>query len=356
MNKVYPLPLSPTYVRHWGVVEAVRELIQNAIDSDAEFEYALLDDAVVLRSRGVTLDASTLVLGNTTKAEDADKIGSFGEGYKIALLVLTRLGRQTVVVNGSVTWTPEFRESEVFGSTLLHIVEATRENPGSDLEFRISGLSQVEMDAITYSCLLMQPPMDDAMAVPQGRILPSKPGRLYVGGLFVCETELEFGYDIHPRLIRLERDRQTVSDWDLKSITRDMWIATGQHDRVAEMIARECPDTAYVQYGGATDLVKEACYRHFMAKHPGGIVARTHAEMEAMVAKGLTKVIVAGGSYYAAVSAAPSYARHAAQVVKVLTPHQELTEFFDHYGKRMPRLPKVAMKRMIERSQNWKVA
>lgn len=32
----FTLPISPTYVAHWGLWEAVREIYQNALDAHAE--------------------------------------------------------------------------------------------------------------------------------------------------------------------------------------------------------------------------------------------------------------------------------------------------------------------------------
>ena len=32
--KTYELPISPNYVGNWGIKEAIREILQNAIDSD----------------------------------------------------------------------------------------------------------------------------------------------------------------------------------------------------------------------------------------------------------------------------------------------------------------------------------
>lgn len=361
MEKSYPLPLSRDYVRHWGVTEAVRELIQNAIDSSADFEYATLDQddcshSLVLRSRGVTLDPSTLVLGVTSKADDDSKIGSFGEGYKIALLVLTRLGKYVKVWNGDLLWLPVFKHSDTFNAQLLHIVEEPISTGHGDLEFTIDGLTSDELAAITDSCLLMQPPMDDDIRVKQGRILPAKPGKLYVGGLFICDTDLEFGYDVLPGFIQLERDRQTVSSWDLKTLTRDMWMATGQHDRVAELIEADFPDVAYVEYGGATELVKEACYRLFQQKHPGGIAARTQKEMEALVAKGLINTVYVGGSFYGALQGSESYKAATTHLVAVATPQGELQAFLAQHSRRMQRLPKQAMRELIERAKGWRSA
>lgn len=358
MNKVYELPLAPTYVAHWGLKEAIRELIQNAIDSPAEFEYAILDDGLVLRSRGVTLDPKTLVLGVTSKADDDRAIGSFGEGYKIALLVLTRIGKPTAVINGDVTWQPEFRTSRQFGTELLHIVERpTHSNPDypyrapQDLEFRVMGLTHDEIDEVTEACLQMQPPVEDAIFVPQGRILPSHPGKLYVGGLFVTDTELEFGYDVKPEFLDLERDRQTVSNWNLQLLTRDMWFETEDHPRIAEMIERNCPDTKYAEYG-TPNQIREACFRLFQQQHPGAVAARTQREMEEMIEKGMTKVVVVNNAMHYAVTGAEGY--KAIEWVVEVTPTAALQAFFDHYGKYMPRLPKVAMKKLIETSKDWR--
>lgn len=361
MSKVYELPLAPSYVAHWGLKEAVRELLQNAIDSPAEFEYALHDDGLVLRSRGVTLDASTLVLGVTSKADDVKAIGSFGEGYKIALLVLTRLGLPTVVINGPVVWEPQLRQSRQFGTEVLHIVErevittADHKAPPNDLEFRVFGLTPEDIDAITEACLHMQPPVEGALTVAQGRILPSYPGKLFVGGLFVCDTELEFGYDLKPQFITLERDRQTVADWDLRRLACQMWMETEQHDRIAELISREVMDVKWVEYGGAPEQVKEACYRLFQQQHPGGIAAKSQKEMEELIERGLTKTVYVGGSYHSMVTGSGSYKEAEGKMVVVPSPQAVLQAFFDQYAKHMPRLPKVAMKKLIDRASDWRL-
>lgn len=360
MDKVYPLPLSRSYVRNWGVPEAIRELIQNGIDSPADFEYALLDDGLVLRSRGVVLDPATLVLGVTSKADDADKIGSFGEGYKIALLVLAREGRDVQVINGAVTWAPEFRFSDAFGAEMLHIVERRRDvaagDAWPDLEFRIFGLSSEELQAIQDSCLLMQPPMDDAIETQYGRILESQPGRLYVGGLFICETELQFGYDVKPAHITLERDRKTVDGWDLKRLTSAMWMASSDADRVAELIENESPDASYLQYGGVTDLVAEACYRRFSEHNPGAVPVHSQAEYDKVSRfAGRQRPVFVGGAYHSVITRSPSYQRHLLPAITPPTPLELLQTFAQTHRTRMQRRPRKAMLDLIAQAATWKV-
>lgn len=360
MDKVYPLPLSRSYVRSWGVAEAIRELIQNGIDSPADFEYALLDDGLVLRSRGVVLDPATLVLGVTSKADDEDKIGSFGEGYKIALLVLAREGRDVEVINGAVTWTPEFRVSDAFGAEMLHIVERPRDVAAGeawpDLEFRIFGLDSAELQAVQDSCLLMQPPVDDAIETEYGRILESQPGRLYVGSLFICETELQFGYDVKPAHITLERDRKTVDGWDLKQLTSAMWMASGDPDRVAELIESESPDVSYLQYGGVTDTVAEACYRRFSEHNPGAVPVQSQTEYDRVVNRfaGQQRPVFVGGIYHSVITRSPSYQRHLLPAITPQTPLELLQEFANTHRTRMQRRPRKALMDLMVKAAAWK--
>ena len=109
----YTLSLTKEYVSHWGVSEACRELIQNVIDNPKPYEYNF-DEYLpglfkfTLTSKDTWLHPSTLLLGTSSKKEDG-YIGHFGEGYKLALLVLTRLGKAVTVINGvpevPVGWT-----------------------------------------------------------------------------------------------------------------------------------------------------------------------------------------------------------------------------------------------------------
>ena len=143
-RRSYELPLAKTYVRHWGMAEAVRELLQNAIDSESAFEWEFGDDTLHIRSRHSRLQASTLLLGQTSKADSTDTIGSFGEGYKIALLVLTRCGYPVTVHNGDRTWRPSFRMSRQFEAKVLCIDDEPASQRREGLEFEVGPYSGVQ--------------------------------------------------------------------------------------------------------------------------------------------------------------------------------------------------------------------
>jgi hypothetical protein len=353
-SRTIELPLSRDYVRHWGVREAVKELIQNAIDSDSPFEYSFYGDTLTITSRESSLESRTLILGATSKADKADKIGSFGEGYKIALLVLTREGLPVYVRNGYYDWVPSFVHSENYGDEVLCITEHPAERVGQGLEFVIGGLSHQQASDIRDSCLLMQDEMDDIIETGRGNILPSRPGKLYVGGLFVCDTKLSFGYDMKPEYLKLERDRMTVSDFDVKWQAKDMWFSTKQWDRIAELMEANTPDLEYAEHG-CPELVKEACFRQFQKNNPGAIAVSTQKEMEAAVAKGMTKTVYVGGGYYSALTKSASYEASVGHLVRVATPQEYLKAWAEQNQRGMSHPLRIAFRGVIAVAADWRL-
>jgi hypothetical protein len=338
--KIYPLSITKEYVSRWGMVEAVRELIQNSLDSSASFKYEFKKEnngssTLLLTSEDVTLAPHTLLLGATGKRHSSDTIGSFGEGYKLALLVLLREGFDITILNGSVEWTPKFEFSRAFGYEQLVIEETPlTQIVNTSLIFRVGGLSESDVEAIRKCCLRMQGDVGAIRTTPMGEILLDRPGELYVGDLFVCKTEMDYGYNVLPRYLKLERDRQTVDGWDLKCLTRDVWYATKDYDEIATLIARESPDLVYAKYS-APEIVKDACYNLFKEQHPGEVIAETNAQLQELVKQGMT-VYVGGGAYYSTVSESRAYVEEMEKVLpKKLSPTEILTKWLKENRKEM---------------------
>ena len=348
----FDLPLARDYVRHWGLTEAIREIVQNAIDSDSPFEYAFMGDCLSITSRYTTLDAKTLILGSTSKADDKDKIGSFGEGYKLALLVLLRLGYNVQVLNGDKLWTPSFVHSELYDSEILRITE-TPVGGNQGLSFLVQGIGNEDANRIRNTCLFMQPPMTDVIGTKYGHILPSRPGFLYVGGLMVTTTDLAYGYDILPQHIKLERDRQTVADWDLMWLIKNMWLDTQRWADVADMMERQVADVKSIQYD-CPEILKEVCYRKFKEANPGAIAVGSQKELEAVVAKGMVKTVIIGGSYHAAVTSYQAHRDTYTTHMRVQTPAEILAEWLEKNQREM-RLPvRIAFKQLLALASKWK--
>lgn len=351
-SKAYELSLSKQYVSHWSMVEGVRELLQNAIDSESPFEWGFKEGALYLYSKFSKLEPKTLLLGSSSKTDDAESIGSFGEGYKIAMLVLTRLGYDVTIYNGKTIWKPEFRFNTTYESDMLYIVSTKAKVINEGVTFKVAGLSDFDIAQITDTCLHMQKEIGEIKQTQYGRVLMSKPGRLYVGGLFICTTDLKYGYDIEPRHITLERDRQTVSHWNLRETTTKMWFDLDDLDLTIKLMEADIPDLADAEYT-ATGVVKEACYRHFIEKHPDAVIAKSQAELDELVTKGMT-VTVYSGYYGNIVKSSSSYKDYVKNKKLDQTPQQELEEWFSCNKQHMRRHAIVAFKHLIRDSEGWR--
>lgn len=352
--KTYKLPMSADYVRHWGLAEAVRELLQNYIDSPESGSLTWGLDSLAITNNDITIPSSSLVLGGTSKADDDKMIGAFGEGFKLALLVLVRLGYGVKVLNGNVLWSPYMKLCDHFGAEILHIDETSEESGLRNLSFVIDGLNEVDREVITQSCLLLQKPDSDAIDTNMGQILPSRAGELFVGGLYICDTGFTFGYNFKPQYMKLERDRQTVADWDLKVATKDIWYATEQWDRIAAMMRDKVEDVALAQFYNI-GFIKEACYKLFTKENPNKVVATSQEELERYIKSGMTKYVtyVDSPSYAAGITSHKDYSNSIKQWGKASTPQEDLQAFFKANSPRMRMEVKHNFQKLIEQAKDW---
>lgn len=362
-DKKYQLPMTVDYVGSWGLIEAVRELIQNCLDSESPFEYEFKKEdydthSLSLRSKFSVLPAKTLLLGSSSKSDNSDAIGSFGEGYKIALLVLARIEKPVVIENGVFDWVPSFQYSKTFEDNVLTVTERRSDRKTSvGLEFIIGDLSDDEVEQIKMSCLKMQDKVGEVKTTVYGDILldSSQSGKLYVGGLFICDTGMTFGYNIFPKYVTLERDRKTVDSWDLGQRTKDMWLDTNEFDRIAQMIEDEIEDIRLIKYN-CPEIVKEACYNVFRERNPKSFVATSQKEMEEMIKKGMTKTVYVGTIIGDIIKSSSEYKSSLLAVNKSLdiSPERVLTDWYDKSKYHMHDKIKEGFREILVKSKNWK--
>jgi len=271
------------------------------------------------------------------------------KAIKLPLLVLAREGYDVTVLNGRVSWHAEFRNSKRFATELLCIVETSAPSKHTGLDFIIQLKDEDDEDRIRSCCLQMQDNIGEVVEVAKGRILLDRKGELYVGGLFICKTGLDFSYDIKPHLIKLERDRQTVSSWELQLVTKDMWFDSGRIDQIVELIEKGSPDLYHAELG-TPKVVADACYRHFIKQHPGAVIARDQQELDDLVDAGMTKVVFASGNtHYAIVKNSASY--RARPVVKTATPREILAKWIEW---RCPDVQDHAKHEILTKADRWR--
>jgi len=258
----YELSLCTEYVRDWSIRDALRELFQNALDQQTVkednpmfFSYDEETETFEIGNKSSVLDAATLLLGYTTKAKDKTLIGKFGEGYKLAFLVLLRMGKEVKLFNYGKreVWEPYLVKSKKYGGQTVLVVETDKHFiwesiPHHDLIFRVRGITKKEYEDALESNLHMQEDIGEVIDCPKGRILLDErfKGQVYVNGLYVCPCQQYlFGYDVKPEHIKIDRDRRLVSDFDLRWLASSLWLSSGS-PRIIELAKQGAPDVFYI--------------------------------------------------------------------------------------------------------------
>lgn len=238
MQRKYELSISADYVPEWGVTEAVREFFQNAIDEqrrDSEnsmfFEYSPEEQVIRIGNKHSDLDIKTLLFGESTKRGKEEMIGSHGEGYKIATVVLLRNGKQVSFQNycRREIWKPRLVKSRRYGGAMVPTFFVETESvwkkvPENSLIIEICGITPEEYAQIKESNLHLQENVK-RRETSRGAILEGKgfKGKVFVGGLYICEEpRLEMGVDLKPNTVHLERDRSLVRTFDLQILVSSM--------------------------------------------------------------------------------------------------------------------------------------
>ena len=343
---------------NWGLTEAVRELFQNALDQQTtnptnvmDYNWSIEDSCFWISSKESLLEKSSLLLGCSSKADDASTIGKFGEGYKLALLVLTRLGYKVKVYNYAAkeVWVPKIIKSRRYGSDLL-VIDVTKHIftsvPDSNLTFMILGIQSEDIYTIRKRSLFMHSTYDK-YDTTKGEILleDCHAGMLFVNGLYINTVKLDIatkGYNFKPDVISLDRDRSLVSSFDLQWITSQMWKEITDAD-CKEMILSDAPDVEYLKnflYNSDTQLAEDTFDSFQCANGPTSVPVSKQWEADdikknypslkpIIVSENIASVIGRADGF--------NYIKAAAKVtVEYKTVKQRILYLLDEYGVTIP--------------------
>lgn len=284
MGSKYEMTLSSKYVPDWGLNEALREIFQNAYDREritGVKSYHTYDSATgTLRvvSPQSWLNRSTLLLGVSSKSEDDSQIGQFGEGYKLACLVLTRLGLDVVIKNENFkeVWRPSLKSSRRFSGeeVLIFDVEGRLSYKHTDdkpLEFIITGIAEGDWELYKTKNLNLNPPKNVLESEGNYVLLDEAyAGHVYVSGLYVAVLDgLKYGYNLLPERISLDRDRRTLPTFDILWETSRIWEKSGATEKVLELCREGVKDVEYLtpSYLYLSDSSKEAVVEDFRKEY-----------------------------------------------------------------------------------------
>lgn len=313
--KRYELSITKGYCSDWTIENALREIFQNQLDSQAEGSHSYENDQLKITSYGVSIPAKTLLMGVTTKRGDNDSVGGKGEGFKLAVGILLREGLEVEILNGSVKWVPSFQYSSAFEEDILVIDE--HDIPQNyDLTFVVNGVTEDVWDNVVEQCLYLRTDITDTLECSSGTVIKDFGGKIYVGGLFVTdEPTLQFSYDFHPSILKLNRDRKSVDNWNLLWETSRILEEVMEPNEIATLMELGVTDvkSGSHHYGSS---IKDACYDLFKEKSNENCVVVDY-EMDKEEAKDrykATPVILNSSSFATLVKDSSSYRSYLEEV------------------------------------------
>lgn len=376
----YELTINPTYVPDWGIWEALRELTQNCYDREmvdpeqftATINYVSAEQKMIFSNAGTTISTSTLLLGTTTKSNQKEAIGQYGEGYKLAMLVLTRLGVRVEIFNGKEVWTPKIIKSRRFDSELLVIDTARSKVKHTDLTFEITGIIPTMYAEFATKCLKVNYPTN-ILKTDMGNVLldNNQKGKIYCGGLFVQDAgdeECKYGYDINPSHLQLDRDRKKVDSWNLYWKTSEMFasIRNTEHKELIHQILRDnVPDVRnfhnFCTYR-TDELYKSLCedsYKEFIEKHSVNAVPVKDEDDARMIREkynNLVPVIIPEKHYIMLTSSEGYKTRVCEEKIDLdISPSAILMDFFEKNKNGMSDDVQENFQKLYEFAKGWKI-
>jgi hypothetical protein len=249
-------PISPDYVKSWTPVRALCELIANALDEDPAARVAWADGVLSITDDGPGIPEEGLVLGYSTKT--AQQIGQFGEGKKLAALVLARSPEIGAVRCETVRYgfTPSVERHRLLdglipsrsgqGAELL-VYHLYRTDRARGTVFTIECPQALADEAIGRFRALAEPGYV-APSAPGTVVLDGEPGRVWIGGVLVS-TQKGFlaSYDLPLTDKALQnRDRTVIEAGALRDAVRAI-LAASEDQPVIERFAAHVLDGGKLQ-------------------------------------------------------------------------------------------------------------
>jgi hypothetical protein len=294
----YELSIASGYVQNWTLVDAIREFFQNAYDQEVEvpgnsafIEYQADKQTLIIGNKKSVLSAKTLLLGTSSKKDNPETIGQYGEGYKLATLVALRCGCKVTFYNygKKEVWRPRIVKARRYeGAEVLTFFTEKyvfSKVPDNDLTIVIEGIWSSEYEEIVQSNLRLQENLE-TIETELGTVLLDKrlAGKIFVNGLYVrTEKDFKCGYDIPAKYLKLDRDRKMVSTFDLKWYTSKLWTQI-EDEKAVEMARENTADAEYIadqSYYSVNPKVCNDAYDDFRNTHGEyAIPVETQTELE----------------------------------------------------------------------------
>lgn len=302
MSKIYPLSLDPSYCQHWGLQEAIRELYQNSLDqSNSYVDYNEQEETLIIGNTNAQIPTKYLLMGSGSKKEGG-YIGVYGEGSKIAWLILARLGHKVTIKNGDKLWIPYVDHNEMFDTLMLHVLEDDLPD-NNDVEYIIEGITAEDYAETVSRCLYLQDDLDIVTETEYGTVLNKldDQAKLFCSGLYVCDLDTDYSYDIPSKYLKLNRDRDLPPNWDLKTCIQKIWNESENKELAADLMYNDAEDAYTFNYNTHLNRssLYDACYNKAVQEYGDNVaLANDDDEKQELYDEGYRNIVVTGKSEF----------------------------------------------------------
>jgi hypothetical protein len=197
-----------TWRQEWGEWEAIRDLVQNALDETEAYEYGIDAEGFWISDKGKGVGISSFLLGPPKLKPDYAR-GKFGEGMKIASLALVRAGYKVHVDTvGREVWMI-FIEQDVGGGETVQSLAAMWRNSNTKVgtKFHIIGyfgddfhdrfvINLPKWDFIARSPSLVSEPIQRYNVLIRGEFPGIGPHRIYARDIYMKGIVSNYSYNL----------------------------------------------------------------------------------------------------------------------------------------------------------------
>jgi len=210
MAEIRRLTVESSYCKNWTVVDALRELIQNALDTKTKVTFNNCGSKLwEIRDRGQGLKLTDFLIGRSSKQSNDGVIGQFGEGAPIGCLVLARNNRKVTVQSLGKQYSFSLQYDNQWETDLLTIsIDTCDTGRGTGVFVECS---EEEINSAKHLFMKLNPPLvlHKVRASTFKADILDCPKIIYVNGLVVTQVDSMFGYNFYDKSL-VNRDRAAI--------------------------------------------------------------------------------------------------------------------------------------------------